>query len=214
MIYLISDLHGGKDMGELMQYLSDCRAGDLLIVLGDVGLHFLKTPETDAFSRWFTELDADIAFIDGNHENFDYIESLPVEAWHGGLVHRAGKRVVHLMRGQIYTIEGRTFFTMGGCESTVKWQTRGPWYPRENPSREEIRQARENLRAHGNKVDYVLTHKYRYEKAKEMSLEELIYYIDDNVDFTHWYSGHWHYHKEIDDKHTVIYGQITRIPMA
>jgi hypothetical protein len=43
-----------------------------------------------------------------------------VENWHGGKVQAIRKNVLHLMRGQIYEIEGQTFFIMGGaaCHDT------------------------------------------------------------------------------------------------
>ena len=43
MIYFISDLHGGERMGEFVKYLDEARDSDLLIVLGDIGLHFRYT---------------------------------------------------------------------------------------------------------------------------------------------------------------------------
>ena len=39
---------------------------------------------------------------------------------HGGKVHRIRPHVLHLMRGQVFDIEGHTFFTMGGVKSVRK----------------------------------------------------------------------------------------------
>lgn len=55
-----------------------------------------------------------ILFVDGNHENFELLDDYPVSSWHGGKVHFIKESVIHLMRGQIYTIDGLTFFTFGG----------------------------------------------------------------------------------------------------
>ena len=52
--------------------------------------------------------------MDGNHENFELLDDYPVSRWHGGKVHFIKESVIHLMRGQIYTIDGKTFFTFGG----------------------------------------------------------------------------------------------------
>lgn len=41
----------------------------------------------------------------------------PVAEWHGGKVHRIRPHVLHLMRGQIFELEGCRFFTMGGAKS-------------------------------------------------------------------------------------------------
>ena len=47
-------------------------------------------------------------FIDGNHENFDKLNSYPVETWCGGKVHKIRNNVIHLMCGEVYCIEGNT----------------------------------------------------------------------------------------------------------
>ena len=51
----------------------------MLIILGDVGLNFEKTKENKEFTEYFLSARKNIAFIDGNHENFEYLNSLPEE---------------------------------------------------------------------------------------------------------------------------------------
>ena len=49
-----------------------------------------------------------ICFCDGNHENFDLLNSYDVSVWNGGKVYiikqnKAGEpKVIHLMRGKVY----------------------------------------------------------------------------------------------------------------
>ncbi len=46
------------------------------------------------------------------------IAEYPLEEWHGGLVrHIVRDKVILLERGQIFNIEGHTFFTFGGAAS-------------------------------------------------------------------------------------------------
>ena len=45
------------------------------------------------------------------------LDEYPVEQWHGGNVHKIRPHVIHLMRGQVFELQGRTFFTMGGAQS-------------------------------------------------------------------------------------------------
>ena len=40
-----------------------------------------------------------------------------MEEWNGGKIHRIRSHVLHLMRGQIFELEGYRFFTMGGARS-------------------------------------------------------------------------------------------------
>lgn len=63
-------------------------------------------------NRPFTTL-----FVDGNHENFDRLYSYPVEMWNGGKVHKIRPSVIHLMRGQVYRIDGKKIFSFGGARS-------------------------------------------------------------------------------------------------
>lgn len=125
-------------------------------------------------------------FCDGNHENFDRLDEYPVELWHGGKIHRIRPHIIHLMRGQIYEIEGKTFFVMGGASSTAvaggirqigeedpnfdpmaalnpvkyaDYHVEGlDWWREELPSEKEIREAKRNLGKYENTVDYIITH--------------------------------------------------------
>jgi predicted phosphodiesterase len=213
MIYLISDLHGGEKISGLKDYIANYIDGDLLIILGDVGIKFEDTLENQKFTEYFLSIDKPIAFIEGNHENHAYLNSFPEEEWCGGKINRISKNIVRLKRGNVYQILGKTFFTMGGCKSSAKWKEMGLWHDGEEPTREELALAYENLKAHGNKVDYVLTHKYYPDMASDdpLTLEGLKEYIDSNVDFKRWYSGHWHRETTFSDRHIVVYENLKEL---
>lgn len=216
MIYFFSDVHGDKHFKGLKEYLSMASETDLLIILGDIELNFAKTEENAFFTEFFLSIKKNIAFIDGNHENHPYLNSFPEETWNGGCVNRLSDNIIRLKRGNVYDIEGKSFFVMGGCKSSPKWKEMGLWYEGEEPSEEELSLAYENLKNHKNKVDYVLTHNYmRYkpwdEPVPPMSLIGISDYIDSSVDFGHWYSGHWHENKALDEKHTLVYDELTCI---
>lgn len=210
MIYFSSDLHASMDFDALEDYLNKAGEDDLLIILGDVCLKFENTPENNEFNSVFLSANKKIAFIDGNHENFNYLKSLPKEEWNGGTVGRLTENIVHLKRGNIYTVDGKKFFVFGGCKSSQIWKDRGLWYPEEEPNEDELSLAYENLKRCNYKVDYVLTH--RYDKiTKDDKLQELIDFIDDNVSFDRWYSGHQHENRIIDSKHLIIYNKLTQL---
>ena len=123
-------------------------------------------------------------FLDGNHENFDALNEHPLEQWHGGMVHKIRPHVIHLMRGQMFELQGRTFFTMGGAQShdiadgildmdspnfyeryDSLRRNRGQfrinhisWWQEELPSGEEYAEARQTLERLDWKVDYIITH--------------------------------------------------------
>lgn len=206
MIYFISDLHGGECMGEFVKYLDEARDSDLLIVLGDIGLHFRDTEENRAFDELVLSSKKKIAFIDGNHENFDFLETFPIGERYGAPVRVLSENVIWLQRGYIYEIEGKSFFTFGGCKSTEKWKVTKFFWPQEEPTEEQIERAYANLQAHGNKVDYILTHKCDQGGEPEtVELHRLCDYITENVDYKMWYAGHWHKYAKGGDKLLFIY---------
>ena len=205
MIYLLSDLHGVLFEG-LKKYEAIRKDGDLLIILGDVGLDFPEREDYREFTEKFLSLPYPIAFIDGNHENFNFLNSFPEEDFCGGRVHRLTENIVHLQRGYIFTMEGKSLFVMGGSKSSKRWWDAGLASPLDDPSEEEISRAYESLKANGSRVDYILTHKYKREDGKDtLSLAGLIEYIDKNVDFKKWYSGHWHCTAKVDEKHFFVF---------
>ena len=65
--------------------------------------------------------------------------------------------VIHLMRGQIYDIEGLKIFTFGGASSHDKEYRieNVSWWRRELPDVFEMDEARENLERVDNKVDLI-----------------------------------------------------------
>lgn len=207
MVYITGDLHADTAAKGLQEYLAKCTENDWLIVLGDTNLYFGE--HNKAFTDWFCSLRAKIAFLDGNHENFDWLEGLPEEEWCGGRGHRVTENILHLMRGYVFQIEGLRLLIMGGCESTQKWKDLGPWWARENPTGEEIRRAYQNLAAEDNCVDFVLTHKYAKvpldPNADPYTLDGFMNHVNDKIEYRHWYCGHWHKDEPFDEKHTFVY---------
>lgn len=213
MIYLLSDQHSGENLVGLKKYYDIATEDDLLIILGDVGLKFTDTEENRAFDDFFLSSSKKIAFLDGNHENFRHLYSYPEESWCGGMVHRLTENIVHLERGYIYEISGKEFFVFGGCKSSEIWKTKGLWQADETPTEPEISRAYENLNKFGNRVDYILTHKYELgnEDTYSEELFNLCKYIDSTVQFKHWYSGHEHQSRKRDNKHTYVFDELVAI---
>ena len=211
MIYLLSDLHGGESMAGINEYLNVSQDGDLLIILGDIGLAFENTQENQRFTEFFLSIKKNIAFIDGNHENFQYINGFPEDDWNGGKVHRLTEHIVHMQRGNVFTIAGKTFFAFGGCKSSPKWKEQGLWYSGEEASEQEMALAYENLKKNKYQVDYILTHKYEekpFRGTPSQSLAELTEFIEKNVQYKKWYAGHWHTTAKVDEKHMLIYDSL------
>lgn len=211
MIFLTGDTHGEIDsdklfVGDLAEKASS--KDDYVIILGDFGFIWTNSPDdTERFwLREFENMPWTTLFIDGNHENFARLNNYPVEEWHGGKVHRINDSVIHLMRGQVFDIDGKSFFTFGGAKSIdAALRTEGlSWWPEEQASYNEIQEGFDNLLAHGNKVDYVLTHTCVTDVCRLIASRSIGgYYEPDSMtkildayhsvmDFEAWYFAHWH----------------------
>ena len=90
---------------------------DTMIICGDCGALWYGGRREEIQLELLEDLPFTIAFVDGNHENFTALSKYPVGEWNGGKVQFLHPHVIHLMRGQVFTLEGRTFFTMGGASS-------------------------------------------------------------------------------------------------
>lgn len=87
---------------------------DYVIICGDFGGVWDGSRKERQTLDWLESLPFTVLFVSGNHENFDLLKVLPTEEWHGGKVQFIRPHVIHLLRGQVFEIEGYTFFTMGG----------------------------------------------------------------------------------------------------
>lgn len=189
MIYITGDCHreftrfNTRNFPEQKEMTKD----DYVIICGDFGgvwSHQEETREEKALLDWLEERPFTTLFVDGNHENFDRLNSFPIEQWHGGTVHKIRPSVIHLMRGQVFEIDGKKIFSFGGAAShdisggilepddpdfKVKrkklekgWKpyrvNHVSWWKEELPSSEELEEGRKNLLAHENTVDFIVSH--------------------------------------------------------
>ena len=187
MVFVTGDTHGDwinrlnvNSFPEQKEMTKD----DYVIICGDFGIWDNSKREKYNLS-WLDDKPFTTLFVSGNHENYDILDSLKMSEWHGGLVNFVRKSVIHLMRGQVFNIEDKTFFTFGGASShdisagilepddpnfkeKKKQLDKDPfalyrinhvsWWERELPSENEMEMGLNNLKKENNKVDYIITH--------------------------------------------------------
>ncbi len=225
MIFITGDTHIPIDMKKLQEEYfpvqSTMTKDDYLIICGDFGGVWDRSKEREEILNGLAEKPFTILFIDGNHENFDILDKMPVSKWHGGKVHFVRDTIIHLMRGQIYSIDGLSFFTMGGGSSSDK-AFRIPhrsWWKQEMPNDVEKQTALDNLEKVGNQVDYIITHtaptdivfQIRDVRSDELPLNEFLLYIEKHVEFKKWFFGHFHDDIAINDKFQLLYDKFYRL---
>lgn len=228
-IYITGDTHGDENRFRYVNSAFEKKAckEDTLIVCGDFGFIFNNTYQEKEFLDIFIEKPYTTCFIDGNHENFEVLNAFPVEDWNGGKVHiikrdKAGNaKLIHLMRGQVFEIEGKRIFTFGGACSLDK-QFRKPfssWWHEEMPTDDEYKEGLQNLKKYNFEVDFIVTHTaplynlclHHKEIVEERPLNNFLQYIDEAVEYKHWYYGHFHDDLDIDEKHTLLFFQVRDI---
>lgn len=232
MIYITGDTHIPLDILKLSKHnfpLQDTlTSDDCLIVCGDFGLIWdsESTKEELYWTKWLNNKKFKILFCDGNHENHPRLNTYPIETLYNGKVHRISDNIYHLMRGEIYDIENKKIFVMGGASShDIEWRIEGfSWWKEEIPSTEELLRGVDNLIAINNQVDYVISHCLPTSAQIFVNPtyvnDKLTDYFDElknGIDFKRWYCGHYHINKNIkaDDKYyTVLYDKIIKIGSA
>lgn len=222
---------------------------NFIIICGDFGGiwdYTGESPREKWWLKWLEDKPFTTLFVDGNHSNFDRLYSYPVKEWNDGLVHEIRPHVLHLMRGQVFTIEDKKFFTFGGASShdiqdgivdgddedwrdqcralehrgKYMYRIKGKsWWPQELPTEEEMQTGWDNLKKHGNKVDFIVTHSPAASHIvllgqgfyKQDRLTKYLEEIRQTVDYKRFFMGHMHEDMAINDKDILLYDQIIRI---
>ncbi len=221
------DTHGTLDLGKVISFFGEHEdeytEDDYLIICGDVGVCGFNPDIEKETRKILRELPVTVLFIDGNHEHHQKLMDLPVDEWMGGKVHFVESKIIHLMRGQVYDIDGITFFTFGGAHSVDRYmRIEGfDWFPEEIPSREEYEEGLDNLEKCDYQVDYVITHTAPREVAAalgygedildETALRRYLQQIADHAEYKMWFFGHFHEDEEIEEVFRALYQDVVVI---
>ena len=195
---------------------------DYVIVCGDLGAVWDGAKSDKYVQGLYDEQPWTTLFIDGNHENHDLLDSYPISEWNGGKVHFITPSIIHLMRGQIYEIGNKKFFTMGGANSSDKTSRKEgtSWWSREMPSNEEYEEGLNNLDRVNNKVDYILTHSPSNSELILLGgkglyeFDKLTSYIDEikaRCEYKKHFFGHMHINKYINMQDICLYEDIIEV---
>lgn len=189
MIFITGDCHGDvrKFSKEAFPEQNDLTRNDTVIICGDFGLIWGKeeTKNENYWLNWLEDKNYTTVFVDGNHECFTRLNQYPVKKWNGGKVHEIRPHVLHLMRGEVFEIDGVKVFAFGGAsshdiddgildENDPDWKEKAKalekngkyyfrikglsWWEEELPSAKERLNGLKNLENHDYKVDLVISH--------------------------------------------------------
>lgn len=202
-ILVLGDIHGKWKALEKTIY-SARRMHDIthIIQVGDFGHGWPTGGKLDLWKKPKTLKNIPFYFLDGNHENFTFLETYKSD------------EIIYMPRGATLTIDNKKLLFIGGASSIDK-QYRIPflsWWPQESITSENIRTA-----SRVGKVDAVFSHdkpddviykpyavNYRCGLADRLALSV----ICSEVKPEFWFYGHYHHPdstiQSIDGKETAF----------
>ena len=243
--YITGDRHGER--GVLALSHKNWKEGALLtrdnhlFIAGDFAVVYSNPPIKSELNclDWLNKNPWTTLVVDGNHENFPLLNALPRKRYCGGEVGIIRENVLHLRRGEIYTINGSTYFIFGGAQShdiqdrIERAYSKNPnyrkqirpieWWEDELPSKEEMKNGLRNLEKINYEVDYVITHTapvsiiQKYASKLDIPYivnDILVQYLEtitNKLKFKTHYFGHFHKDIKLDDKYTCVYNKIIKI---
>lgn len=192
-IYTTGDIHGNPyrlNSGVFYEQkeFSGNKPDNTVIITGDFGIVWNSDGESKDEKYkldWLNGKPFTTVFVDGNHDNHVRLAEYPVKEWNDGMVHVIRHNVLHLMRGEVYTIEGLKFFAFGGASShdisdgildgeDPEWRKQAraldkqgkymyrvkglSWWPQELPTKEEMQHGFDKLADNNNSVDFIISH--------------------------------------------------------
>lgn len=229
MVFVTGDVHCPIDVHKLntknFPLQKSLTKDDYLIVCGDMGLVWSypdgpRYKEDLYWQKWFNNRNYTTLFVDGNHENHPILASYPVVDFCGGKAHQIKDSVYHLIRGEVYTIDGKTFFCFGGASSHDKHLRKEgvDWWPEEIANFAEMNKAIDNLEKYNNEVDYIISHccSTRVQNIispyyESDSMTQFFKFIEENIKFKAWYFGHYHTDMVITPNFVCVYDQIFKL---
>ena len=222
MIYIMGDLHGHYDIFKNRIINNDIKIHekDKIIVCGDFSFIYDGSLERINGLLKLQKEKCEILFVCGNHENFAELLKYPEIDKYDAKMKCISNNIYYMLRGNVYSIDGITFFAFGGGYSNPNHST-VLWQPQEVPSHFEILYGETTLHQYNNTVDYIITHSAPNEILLQLDIvpfydntefTSFLSYIYHNVSFSKWFCGHYHRDSTLNnDTFSIVYDKIHRI---
>ena len=226
MIYITGDTHGDFTRIEHFCERFSPTRDDIMIILGDAGFNYYGGKRDQRAKQRMADMPITIFSIHGNHEmRPGKIPTYHTEKWQGGyvFVEEAYPNLLFAVDGEVYNLDGHKSIVIGGAYSVDKYYRLANgwnWWADEQPTPEIKKGIEKVLDYQGWKVDVVLSHTVplKYEPVEvflpqidqntvDKSTETWLDHIEDRLQYSHWYAGHYHTEKEID-KLTILFQSI------
>lgn len=224
-VYLLGDIHG--DWRTVTYLCKNLTKNDIVIQLGDHGINYYGTGQDDNLKKKIAKLNCTFIFLTGNHDrrasNFKNYSLTKIEknGIKGNFYYNGSypNQLFCPMFG-IMEIENNKMLILSGSYSVDKWyrlQNGWNWFEDEQLLEDEKIEVLELIEKE-NTFDYVLSHTcpYKYQpthlfldgidqSSVDNSMEYFLQDVESQINYNHWFFGHFHNTEKCWDRGTMIY---------
>ena len=213
MIYITGDTHG--DIGIFSERrLDHLKKDDTLIITGDFGFIWNDSKEESKNLKKLSKKKFDILFVEGAHENFERLKEFEEVPFHEGTARKIADNIYCLNRGELYSIEGKTIFALGGGLPPEADETeQSPSLPTD----EELEYAVVNLQEQHRRVDLIITHEAPASVKRlidrNAGINDLNIFLDTvmhNTRWQKWYFGSLHEDRAVSENLICVFEEVHR----
>ena len=214
MIFVTGDIHGDYEAFSERR-LNKIKGGDKLIVTGDFGFIWDNSKKELKNFVKLTRKKYDILFVEGAHENFELLQKYSEADLYQGKAYKLAHNIYCLKRGEIYKIDGKTVFALGGGLD--------PYAENDGeavsmPTDDELKFAVDNIQSVGRRVDLIITHEAPASVKKlidrNATVNDLNIFLDTvlhNTKYGHWYFGSLHQDRDVSEKLTCVFDEVYKV---
>ncbi|MBR2715853.1 MAG: metallophosphoesterase [Ruminococcus sp.] len=219
MIYITGDTHG--QLSDLdSRKISKLKKDDVLIITGDFGFLWDNSKTELKNLKKLSKRKYKILFVEGVHENFDILKQYEYCELFGSSARKISDNIYCLKRGEIYTINNKKFFCLGGgdVEDSIENLDDNPLNHKSMPTDIELENAVNNLQNNDKKVDVIITHEapasVKRVIRRDAVINDLNIFLDTllhNVWYDQWIFGSLHTDRVISRSMTCVYQEVIKI---
>lgn len=234
-IFVKGDCHGDLNFLKSWCEANQTTKEDYLVLCGDVGLNYFLNKEENKKKYQISNCPITLICVHGNHEErpknissykFEYNENLKCNVWY----EEEYPNILFPQDG-IVEILGYKCLVLGGAYSVDKYYRiyrNLTWFPEEQMSEEDKERILKILEKE-NSFEYIFSHTVPliYEKELEdlflpginqyevdKSMEEFLSVAHNQIEFKHWFFGHFHDNFDLTDKVTILYNNIVELKIG
>ena len=211
MVYITGDTHGDIESFNERR-LNHLKKEDYLIITGDFGFIWDNSKEEIKKLKKLSKKKYTILFVEGSHENFEQLKQYEEVPFHEGTARKIADNIFCLNRGELYSIENKTVFTLGGGLPPETDET-------ENapslPTDEELEYAVVNIQEQHNNVDLIITHEAPASVKRMIDrnayINDLNIFLDSmmhNTRYQKWFFGSLHEDRAISENLICVFEEV------